>query len=75
MNLNKLRVKAETNGIYTVDSEAKNVLFCYCDREFLIITRNKGVVRIAAKDLPVILEELQGIVEDVADLERMGVKK
>jgi len=61
--------------MYTVHSDAKGIMYCYNDGEYMIATGSKGYVRIAAKDIKTVIEELQGIVEDIKDLDDMGVKR
>ena len=74
MQLNQIALAAETAGIYCVQSELRGLLYCYADGEYALVRPN-GLVRIKASELNIIIKELQGIREDIAYLEKMGIER
>ena len=62
--------KAETLGIYNVESERRGVAYMYDSDEIAVVTC-RGHIQMsldAARDLT---DELRGLIEDIDDLKRM----
>lgn len=73
-SLENIARKAETRGIYTVQSEQRGVLYVYDDGEYAICTPD-FIWRIRAEKLEAVVRELVGILADIKDLQDMGVKR
>lgn len=65
--------RAERIGAYTVASERKGLGYIVAPGELSIVTAS-GYVRMDTDTVEQICAELGGILEDVKDLERMGVR-
>lgn len=72
-NLNRIAARAETLGMYPVQSELRGVLYIYNDGEYAVVTPG-FVWRMPAEKLKTILGELSEIVRDVEDLNAMGAR-
>ena len=72
-SLTAIAGRAETLGMYPVESEQRGVLYVYHDGEYAICTPD-FVWRLSAAKLEAVLGELSGIVEDVKDLQVMEVR-
>lgn len=72
-SLNSIAVRAETLGMYPVQSEVRGVLYIYNDGEYAICTPN-FVWRMSEKRLLTVLAELTGIAQDVRELRDMEVR-
>lgn len=66
--------KAETLGIYNVDSERRGVAYMYAEDEIAIITC-RGHVRMSVDTAKCMIQELTGLLEDIKDLRRMQCQK
>lgn len=74
INLDSLARRADTEGIYTVESETRGLMYFYDKGEYVIITPN-GFLRLSEYKLQIMLRELSEMMKDIEDFNRMGVKK
>lgn len=65
--------KADTIGAYTVASDKRGVGYIFATGEIAIVTAH-GYIRMDLESAKRLVSELSGIIEDVGDLKRMGVK-
>lgn len=67
-----IMTKADNFGAYTVESEKRGVGYVFDTGEIAIVT-SQGYIRMDEESACKMIEELQGVLEDVKDLRRMGV--
>ena len=72
--LDLFAIKADSLGCYTVQSNVRGLLYVYSDGEYAIVTPETHI-RLTDNELKTAIAELHGMMNDVSDLERMGVKK
>lgn len=72
IDLRKLATKAESQGMYVVESERRGLMYIYNDGEFGIITTSNGMIRLTPLQVESILMELAGIKDDVDELIKQG---
>lgn len=65
--------KAETLGIYNIESEKRGVAYMYALDEIAVVTC-RGYIRMTLETAREIVNELSGIIEDIEDLKRMEVQ-
>lgn len=70
----RLGLRAEKLGIYTVESMEKGLLYFWNDGEMAILRDNGQYIRFPEKYLDTLIEELTGISEDIRYMKRIGVK-
>ena len=66
-------MRAETLGMYSVDSNARGVLYVYNKGEYAICTRY-GVLRLTEHQAEAVAEELADIIADIKGLRRLGAR-
>lgn len=64
--------RAERIGAYTVASERKGLGYIVAPGEISIVTAH-GYIRMDLESAKRLIDELNGIIADIADLRRMGV--
>lgn len=69
--LQNLARRAETIGAYSVQSEARGIMYFYRDGEYAICTRYQ-TLRLTERQAQFVAEELAGILNDIKDLRRAG---
>lgn len=62
--------KAETLGIYNVESERRGVAYMYDSDEIAVVTC-RGYMRMSLDTAREIVDELKGLIDDIDDLKRM----
>ena len=67
-----LLIKADTIGAYTVASDKRGVGYIFATDEIAIVTAH-GYIRMDLESAKRLIDELNGIIADIADLRRMGV--
>lgn len=72
IDLRKLATKAESQGMYVVESERRGLMYIYNDGEFGIITTSNGMIRLTPLQVESVLMELAGIKDDVDELIKQG---
>ena len=72
-SLTNIAGRAESLGMYPVQTEERGVLYIYNDGEYAIVTPD-FIWRMSAEKLKAIVRELTGIVQDVEDLKDMEVR-
>ena len=65
-----LALRCEELGIYNVQSEMKTPSVWFMGGGEIGVGTNEGTVRFSIYDVPMMIEELQGLYEDYKDLER-----
>jgi len=68
--LNQVCDKAETIGIYNVESEKRGVAYMYALDEIAIVTA-RGRVEMSFETAQTLVEELSGLIDDIKDMRRM----
>lgn len=72
MNINNLATKCEREGIYNVESEMSRPCLWVMGGGEIGLINTESRIRIPVCDVPILLEELQGLYEDYLLLERQG---
>lgn len=72
-SLNRVAGKAETLGMYPVQSELRGILYVYNDGEYAIVTPD-FVWRLTEQKLEEVVCELKELLDDVKDLRDMEVR-
>lgn len=72
IDLRKLATKAESQGMYVVESERRGLMYIYNDGEFGIATTSNGMIRLTPLQVESVLMELAGIKDDVDELIKQG---
>lgn len=72
INLQKIAEKAESKGMYVVESQRRGLMYCYNEGEYAVFTSSSGVLRLTPLQVETLLTELAGIKDDVDELIKQG---
>lgn len=69
--LSQLADKFENQGVYTVQSNTRSLMYFYNDSEYAISTNN-GYIRLTDRQAHAVADEWAQIVKDIDELKREG---
>lgn len=72
--LPNLAIRAEKLNIYSVESEARGILYLYNDGEYAICTP-RNVLRLTERQAEMVARELPEIMAGIKDLRRLGTRE
>lgn len=67
----EIAMKAESGGCYCFQSEIPKTVFCVNGDNTLIVTRSLGYLAVAHEDLPMLVEELRDLLDDLGRIKEV----
>lgn len=71
LGIDHMAATAEAGGCYCFEGKIRSMVFCIDERNTAILTYSKGYLLVKHEDLPVLIDELQGIHNDLDRIKRV----